>query len=75
MKQKGFSSTAIVIMVVIVAAVAAAGYYLYTQGPKPQTPVSKVDDSPQALEAELNTQVVEELEADFSEVDRDLQTL
>lgn len=83
--SKGFSSTVIVIAVVVAVAVAVAGFYLYSQSQQTSkvgtTPVIRNNTTPApttapaSLESELETVTISDIEADFSDVDKNLQSL
>lgn len=89
MRQKGFSTTAVIVLLVFLVALALAGYYFYNNrnqaGPNTSTTISKTyptptsaDDTPAALSQELSAQELENLQTDDSELsalDKDLSQL
>ena len=79
MKSNGFSMIQILIMVVVVILV-VVGIYLYSQKgvtqlstPSPVTTITPT--TPQALEKELDSVDLGDIDQDFTAIDRDLQAL
>lgn len=75
--KKGLSSTVIVVIVLVVVALGLLAAYFYSQRglgkgvTKPTTQTSSVD----SLSSDLDALNVGDVSSDFSEVDRDLQSL
>lgn len=75
--KRGLSSTVVVVIVLVVVALGLLAAYFYSQGglgkgsTKPTTQTSSVD----SLRSDLDALNAGDVSSDFSEVDRDLQSL